>query len=253
MTPMIRQGPNQARGFTLAELAVVLVIIGLLLGGLFMPLSAQREAQAQRDTEKTLASAMDAILGFAAANRRLPCPATSTSNGQENFATGSDASDGNCSNFYDGFLPAATLGLSPVDQDGFALDAWNQPIRYAVYTDGTDNYFTKNNGIKTAGMATIASAAALSVCSTATGITATACGTAIELTEKAPAVLFSTGKNSAWGGTGSDEAANLDNNPVFISHTPTPTGATNGEFDDIVVWLSSNILFSRMIAAGTLP
>ena len=44
-----------------------------------------------------------------------------------------------------------------------------------------------------------------------------------------------------------------DNDRVFVSHTPTPSNAANGEFDDIVVWISPNILFSRMVAAGQLP
>lgn len=244
---------TSAKGFTLAELAVVLVIVGLLLGGLLMPLSAQRDSQLQRDTEKTLASATDALLGFAAANGRLPCPATAASSGQESFAAGGSASTGACSNFYDGFLPAATLGLSPVDANGLALDAWNQPIRYAVHSDGSNNYFTKTNGIKTATMTTIAAATALSVCATATGIAAGSCGTATKLSDKAPAIVFSIGKNGAYGGTGTDEAANLNGDTVFISHTPAPEGAANGEFDDLVSWLSSNILFSRMIAAGQLP
>jgi len=71
-------------------------------------------------------------------------------------------------------------------------------------------------------------------------------------------VIYSLGKNAASGGTGTDETANpnpnsANNDQVFVSHAPTMAGATNGEFDDIVTWLSVNTLFSRMIAAGALP
>jgi hypothetical protein len=66
------------------------------------------------------------------------------------------------------------------------------------------------------------------------------------------AVIFSLGKNAPTGGTGADEAANINNDPVFVSHTPTPASSGN-EFDDLVTWLSPNILFNRMIAAGRLP
>lgn len=245
---------TSARGFTLAELAIVLVIVGLLLGGLLVPLSAQRDTQSQRDTEKALATAIDALLGFAAANGRLPCPATTASNGLESPVGGGD-----CTSFYNGFLPAATLGLSPVDQNGLMIDAWNQPIRYTIYSgtiNGVSNPFTSSNGIKNATMTSISATTTtlLSVCTTATDITTTDCGTtASKLSDKAPAVIFSIGRNGVSGGTGIDEAANLDNDPVFVSHTPTPTGATNGEFDDMVTWLSSNVLFNRMIAAGQLP
>jgi hypothetical protein len=67
-----------------------------------------------------------------------------------------------------------------------------------------------------------------------------------------PAVIYSTGKNGASGGTSADEAENpnpnsADNNRVFVSHDFTPT------FDDMVIWISPNILFNRMVAAGKLP
>ena len=47
-----------------------------------------------------------------------------------------------------------------------------------------------------------------------------------------------------------DETANGNADRVVVSHTPT-TGAN--EFDDIVAWLSPNVLYNRMIAAGRLP
>ena len=39
------------------------------------------------------------------------------------------------------------------------------------------------------------------------------------------AVLFSTGRNGASAGGGADEAANLDNNALFVYHPPTPAEA----------------------------
>jgi prepilin-type N-terminal cleavage/methylation domain-containing protein len=39
-------------GFTLVEMAIVLVIVGLLLGGLLMPLSAQIEQRRIGETQK---------------------------------------------------------------------------------------------------------------------------------------------------------------------------------------------------------
>jgi hypothetical protein len=56
-------------------------IVSLLLGGMLLPLSAQQDVRAYGDTQKTLAEARDALLGYAMANDRLPCPASSTSNG----------------------------------------------------------------------------------------------------------------------------------------------------------------------------
>ncbi len=244
------------RGFTLTELAVVVAIIALLIGGMLMPLLAQDDFRRSQHTQKQLKEAVEALIGHAAANGRLPCPATVASNGQESFAAGGNTVNGNCSNFHDGFLPAATLGLAPTNINGLLIDAWNQPVRYAVYTgtiNGVPNPFTRTDGARGATMPEVGKVDALSICTSATGITAANCGTAARLTDRAPAVLLSIGRNGAIGGGGADEAANLDGDAVFVSHDPAPAGAANGEFDDIVVWLSPNLLFNRMIAAGRLP
>lgn len=243
------------KGFSLIELAIVLVVVALLLGGLLVPLTMQVEQQKIRETQKILEDAKEAIIGFAIANGRLPCPASISSNGQESFdtAAGGNAANGKCSNFFDGFLPAVTLGINVVDANGFAVDAWGlaqNRIRYAI-TTANSNAFTMTGGMATTTMSVLAPD--LRVCVTATGINATSCGTATSLTNNAVVVVYSLGKNAAIGGVGQDEAANLNGDAVFISHTPTSTAAANGEFDDLVSWLSPNILFNRMVAAGRLP
>jgi prepilin-type N-terminal cleavage/methylation domain-containing protein len=249
---------KQQPGFTLVEMAMVMLIIGLLLGGLIPTLSVQMEAQRINETSKQLEEIQQALVGFAIANGRLPCPASSSSNGEESPVGG-----GNCTNFYDGFVPAATLGITSVDSLGLVKDAWSNPIRYAVTswskttTPTVNNVFTSDTGMRSATMENIATANQLNVCASATGITGSDCGTpANKLTDKVPALVFSTGKNGGYGGTGLDEAANLNGNRVFVSHTPTPdrTDTTeNEEFDDLMLWVSPNILFNRMVAAGKLP
>ena len=49
------------------------------------------------------------------------------------------------------------------------------------------------------------------------------------------------------------DGTNANNNRTFVSHPPTANGAPNGYFDDIVIWISPNILINRMVAAGKLP
>lgn len=240
------------RGFTLIEMAIVLMIVGLLLGGMLVPLSAQMEQRNSSDTQKTLSEIKEALIGYAIVNGRLPCPASSASNGVESFAGGGNASNGNCSNFYNGFVPAATLGLMPVDNQGYAIDAWNNRIHYAVTSSNNTNTFTTTNGMSTAGLSLSALAPDLLVCSTATGISGSSCAAGTALTSGVPAVIYSTGKNGAYGGTSPDEAANpnpnsTDNDRVFVSHSPTAT------FDDLVIWVSPSILLGRMVAAGKLP
>jgi prepilin-type N-terminal cleavage/methylation domain-containing protein len=58
----------RARGFTLIELAIVLVILTVLIGGLAMPLTAQIEARRIAETKKTLEEAREAIIGYAMSN-----------------------------------------------------------------------------------------------------------------------------------------------------------------------------------------
>ena len=264
---------KQIGGFTLAEMAIVLVIVTLLIGGMLIPLGTQIEQRRISETQKTLELANDALLGFAAANGRLPCPASAISNGLESFCSNAGgacvasinpADHGRCSNFFDGFLPAATLGISPVDSQGYALDGWgispSNRIRYAVSdktVGGIDFVLTAKGGMRAATMANLSSAANfLYVCASAAGNTINSCGISTALTSRAPAVIYSVGGNAATGGAGADETANPNPNGgsadlLFVSHPKS--GAVGNEFDDIVTWMSLNILFNRMIAAGQLP
>ena len=251
--PFLRAGrvPGIARGFTLIEMAIVLLIITLLLSALLVPLSTQVEQRKIAETQKTLEEIKEALFGFAIANGRLPCPANAGSNGKENTATpGTGPCDGAL-----GFVPAVTLGISPTDSQGFAIDGWGQRIRYAV-TPANSYAAAITDGIRSLTLGMGGFSPDLHVCASSIGVTTSACGppgNTNTLTATAPALIYSLGTNWATGGTGPDEAENLDNDVVFVSHVPSSATAANGEFDDIVVWLSPNILFNRMVAAGKLP
>lgn len=242
------------RGFTLVELAIVMFIVALLLGGMLLPLSAQQDIRANADTQKILGEARDALLGFAMANERLPCPASAASNGLESLA-----SPGVCTNPYDGFFPAATLGLSPVDAQGYLLDGWGgesiHRVRYAI-TTVSSSAFSTASGMKTAGITALAPD--LKICSTGVGMTnpgtaTAACAATASLATDAVAVIYSLGKNAGAGGTGNDEKHN-PNPQSAIAADPAFVNAPQGSaFDDQMIWLSKNTLFNRMVAAGKLP
>jgi len=245
-----------SQGFTLVEMAMVLAIVTLLLTGLVPTISGQLEQRRSAETKKQLDEIQQALIGFAIINGHLPCPATLASNGLENrsggFCNGSDAAN------YDGYIPGATLGLSYLDGRGLVLDAWDNPIRYAVtgWNKTTSpvqaDVYTTANGMATVGLSSLSPS--LLVCNTATGIgTGCASGEALTADPGVPAVVFSTGKNGASGGTGTDESENLNADKFFVSHTPTATGNPNGEFDDLVIWISNQVLISKMVSAGKLP
>jgi len=60
------------RGFTLIEMAIVLVIITIMIGGLAMPLSAQIQARRIAETNRTLEEAREAIIGYAMIHSNSP-------------------------------------------------------------------------------------------------------------------------------------------------------------------------------------
>ena len=97
----------------------------------------------------------------------------------------------------------------------------------------------------------------LRVCNISVGITGSgdtaACATGTDLTSSAIAIIFSVNKNGGALPSGEDELANRSNNRTFVSHTQSPPSAPQGEFDDLVDWLSPNILYNRIISAGRLP
>src|SRR5713226_9528661 len=112
-----------AIGFTLVELAVVLAIVGLLLGSLMYTLSAQTEQRNFEETRRRLEQARELVLSFAIINGRLPCPARSTilPSGAEvrHVATGR-CWDGTVEDYYGGTLSGGvTGGLLPAFTIGY--------------------------------------------------------------------------------------------------------------------------------------
>lgn len=224
------------RGFTLPELAIVMVIIALLLGGLLLPLGAQQDLRNYSETQKEMSAIGEALAGFAASHRAgdgrpyLPCPDTDNDGAENRSGNDCTASEGR--------LPWSALGVG-------REDAWGNRFRYRV----TAAYANSATGFS------LDTAGNLRVCESE------AC-TAL-LGNALPAIVVSHGKNGAGaynasGGTnaapsGTDELANQDANADFVSHTHTQAASPGGEFDDIVVWLSPHVLFNRMISAGRLP
>jgi prepilin-type N-terminal cleavage/methylation domain-containing protein len=255
---MRRLRTASVRGFTLTELAVVVAIVGLLLGSLMFTLTAQVEQRALEETDRRLKEARELLLGFTVVNGRLPCPATVDNGGTEAIATAATSgTGGTCSAYYNGYLPAAALGFSPQSAQGMALDAWGNRIRYAIssLTVGGQAHFTNNVTLR-ANWNT-ATFTDIDICKTLAAEDQSSCASASDrvVTQgTAVAVIWSQGKNFASSGAAStDEKNNNDAFSAFVSRALSPYDSPQGEFDDLLVWIPVGALYGRLISAGVLP
>ena len=266
---------RRCKGFTLAELAVALVIVGLLLAGALAPLATQIEVRNISDTQRTMDQIKEAIIGFSQANGRLPCPADGTiaaggvGAGTEQYAANTCTGASATTAF--GVIPWATLGVPETD-------AWGRRFSYFVSLVFADAITAATYGVGCVPTPTPAQSS-FALCSLGsltvnTRSDSTHAATALGLV--LPAVFISHGKNGYGaytpGGTtlsapaaGTDEGANATHTNganTFYSRNPTPSasgcsdttlGSPFCEFDDIVTIISSNTLIARMVNAGRLP
>ncbi len=292
------------RGFTLAEIAIVTLILGLMMAGVLGAVTNQINQGRVSATQRHLDEIREALLGFASANGYLPCPDTD-GDGVENAPNRGVATLLACTNV-EGFLPWVTLGVNQTDawgirfryriKDEFARAA-RSPAVYTTYptpiavciptanspalltdtdpfptTDPNNCTFdiqdTGDIRIDTRGGVTGKTAVTLAGGSATSGI-------------GVPVVIMSFGKNSAGGfdasgnqrlplplaGLNADEFVNFTipaagTQRVFYSRiskdsdSPCSDTAAAGplcEFDDIVTWISTPVLISKMIQANRLP
>jgi type II secretory pathway pseudopilin PulG len=104
--------------FTLLEVSIALVVIGLLIGGGMSLMSASSDVSKYKVTQVQLDEVKEGLVSYYTQFFRLPCPDTD-GDGVENFASG------NCTNTR-GFLPHVTLGI------GGNADAWGERFKYAI-------------------------------------------------------------------------------------------------------------------------
>jgi len=321
---------ERGQGLSLVELAVVMLIVALLLAAALIPFSTQIDLKNTADTQRTMESIKEAVMGFVQANGRLPCPANGTTpDGGVDTTTWPPNSIAAGVEQWDpaagarrcltasGVVPWATLGV-------LATDAWGRRFSYRVspaFADDVSLWKTWSSVQNAVGPPALpapqtvpsipspqnqtpacnpAPAPALSsfaLCSLGDIVVFTRSETThavSPLGAGVPVVIISHGKNGygAFQATGNriigpndlnadgvpdqdvDEAANATGNTVaalvpptynqwaFYSRSPirptspcsdTAAGQSLCEFDDIVVFVTSNVLIARMVSAGRLP
>jgi prepilin-type N-terminal cleavage/methylation domain-containing protein len=225
-------------GFTLVEMAIVLLIVALLLGGLLPTISSQYEQQRRNDARKQIEEIRQALMGYAIINGTLPCPVDPAVTDPANPNYGSAAAACGANAAAEGYLPWKTLGVSETDAWGSkrtsAGDPWVGYWRYRVDRNFAGAAFNLGTGFGTC-------PAASNDCLV---IQDNAGNTLTNTTERPLVIVYSTGQNlSADGHNAIFEAAG----GIYQSNVPNPA------YDDILIWISRPQLFNRMVSAGKLP
>lgn len=242
-------------GFSLIEMAVVLLIVGLLLNGLFVALGDSSSNKNRIEASSELESIKEALLGFAQTTGRFPCPAIVGS------ASIEAPNGGGVCTAEHGFVPSSTLGLQgAADTNGLMVDPWGNPYRYSVspMLSGGSRAFTTTAGMKSvfaAGALTPLLANQLYCISSMINCAGTLYANTV------PVLVFSMGARYAATLTSPLQTENAGNPLVSGYQMPTDRQfvvadyseeGTNA-YDDILVWISPNVMFSRLITAGKLP
>ena len=246
-------------GFTLIEIAIALVIIAVLLGYTVAMLPLQQELKQYRTAEREMDLIVDELIAFAQVNGRLPCPDTSGNvNGSgPGTVDGEEDTDGDSCKAFFGFLPARTLGMNgKYLPDGTLVDPWTLGYGYAVSDvdtsgNGAVDLVTANE-IRDEGFADVAPD--LVLCDDSEGVgDQTACAAGAEVISGVAVVIVSLGRNNTIPADSDIQGENLDdfhngtNDKVYIN------SVRREDYDDVVKWVSTNLLFSRMIQADQLP
>lgn len=236
---------RKQQGFTLIELAIVTIILGLMMTMLVPVASSQLEQQRRKETVGKMAMIDQAITAFVMANRRLPCPADGTVP-SGTLGAGVEIRDGNgdCGTQANGVLPWVTLGLNEAD----ATDGYFSRLTFRVPPDGVAG-LTRNGALDAANCDPAGGAAAATNASNAR-----ICNTVCDRTNAANRTATCTSPTNILTGRGLrvvDEGGNAINDPTAAN----PTGAAYLLISHMAEggggYTSTGTLAAPSIAAGT--
>lgn len=194
------------------EIAVVMVIIGLLAGGGISLMGMLTQRKARNETIDYLKRAETALISFAGINGRLPW-ADTNGNGNEN--NGSTSGD----------LPYQTLKVMPTDP-------YKRVLKYALNGNLGSDRTTGCSALRTGlsgGPAVVDADGA-----------ATSFQTAAVLISAGPADADGDGNVFDRIGTGTHQGDNTDGSPNFLRFSPIDG------FDDLVVYLGEHQLYAEI-------
>ncbi|MGZ5572881.1 MAG: type II secretion system protein [Usitatibacter sp.] len=118
---------RKSRGFTLIEIAFVLVIVGMIVALFASVTSTLLASQRRQATTAHLAAVDAALVQFVVQNQRLPCPAAGTRPSVTDPLAGTENSPCALSQAT-GVVPWKALGMAEQD----ATDGWGRRLTYRV-------------------------------------------------------------------------------------------------------------------------
>ncbi len=205
----MKNRPTSQSGFTLLEVAIVLIVLGILAGGGVSLFKVFTEQKSRSEALAILQQARTAVTSFCTAQGRLPW-ADGDGDGLEDSGAGS------------GGLPYLSLGMAPTD-------SFKRPLRYEVNTALSGDRFSTCSAIR-AGISGRPEVVDADGSSTAFPVAAV-------LVSAGPMDADSNGNVFDAIGTGGHTGNNQTGTPNYLRH---PSGAG---FDDLVVYVGANELF----------
>ncbi len=245
------------QGFTLIELAMVLLILSLLLSSFLAPLAARVEQRQRNNTQVQLDEIKEVIYGFVLQNKRLPCPDCrdpdhdddddvcapfTADDGEEDREPASEPPEDTDTDCFVEFgnLPWADLGIKGTDD-------WGNKFTYGVTGDFADDPGGLN-GTGT-GCTPVTEGVSFSLCSEGDIEVVDADGG--KVAGDIPAIVVSHGKNLANDPASADERANTDDDAVFVDKDYSQKDGS--EFDDMLMWISPYALRTLVVKSEILP
>ncbi|TAN46165.1 MAG: prepilin-type N-terminal cleavage/methylation domain-containing protein [Rhodospirillales bacterium] len=255
------------QGFTLIELAIVLVIVSLLIGMGLQPMARMLDNAKIKTTRDRMDKIDEAVTVFAVQNSFLPCPADgalpSTNANYGRSQGGGLGAVAGCTAIANGaqVVPWITLGLDEM----FSRDGWGNRITYfvaGVNQAGLANGIVfHTGGTTTDGIQRVTTSypkgtiivndlagneltnSNAGACPTATGSTTFTCAAYVLVSHGSHASGAYTGGNTPTRISVTDasvgEAANNDGATPFVQNDTTERASTSGIFDDITRWRSA--------------
>jgi len=232
---------SKQSGFSIVELAIVLLVLGVLMRSAVQPLAARMATEKINESQMQLKEIKRAITGYLILHGRLPCP------GSESIVGGSACTA------IEGGLSASILGLSgETDNDGFILDPWGGALRYRLasrrplhlrFFSSSDSGNSQSTSIAT--QTTLADASdeqPLLVCRSAA---TRRCSKQNIKADQLGFVILSHGRDSSTAGA---QAANQDDNGLFVQLADS--AVPEHRFDDQLAWMAKNEIAYWLVRSG---